>query len=161
MKIEPISLQPTTYHSEDGKQSIVMNANLTLDGLAVKINEIIRHTNGLYASIEALSHSIPPKGPTSPTPEEMGYIKLDEDSLRKFNGQEDSTVKHFRVAIESIKAIAFHNAASPDDSLRLDPQSVARGKFGNTIGVRQLAQRALDELTEALNTIHITQGGLK
>lgn len=84
MKIEPISLQPTTYRSEDGKQTIVMNANLTLDGLALKINEIIQHVNGVEASVEALSHSIPPKAPTCQQPEELGYIKLDEDSLKRF-----------------------------------------------------------------------------
>lgn len=53
--------------------------------LAEKLNEVIRAFNGLYDAVEALSHSIPAKAPTSPTPEEMGYIKLDEDSLRRFH----------------------------------------------------------------------------
>ena len=84
-KIEQIQCEPKTYRSEDGKDMFVMNAALSMDGLAAKLNEVIRGFNGLYDAVEALSHSIPPKAPTSPTPEEMGYIKLDEDSLRRFH----------------------------------------------------------------------------
>lgn len=179
MKIEPISLQPTTYHSEDGKQSIVMNANLTLDGLAAKINEIIRHTNGLHATVEALSHSIPPKAPTSPTPEELGYIKLDEDSLRKFmespEGQEigrkykqivvertktDATVSEIAKAEQRFqetmnhfgKAIQLLRAIASGEAPEGQPdlRKDPRYTSGGYSNVSLLAQVAMDELEKAL-----------
>lgn len=47
--------------------------------------DMVDKINELVDAVEALSHSIPAKAPTCSTPEEMGYIKLDEDSLRKFH----------------------------------------------------------------------------
>lgn len=175
-KIELINCEPKTYRSEDGKDMVVMNANLTLDGLAVKINEIIRHVNGVEASVEALSHSIPPKTIVG-RPEEMGYIKLDEDSLRRFHespeGQElgrrynqivrdrtETSISeilqrenrfqemriHFGKAIQMLKAIASGEAPDGHPDCRKDP----RFTTGGISGVRLLAQVAMDELETAL-----------
>lgn len=142
-----------------------------------KLNEVIRHVNGLEVSVEALSHSIPPKGPTSPTPEEMGYIKLDEESLRRFHespeGKElgrrynqivmdrtDTTISeiakreqrfqemmsHFGKAIQMLTAIADGEESPTQHEMRRDPR--CDGKCW--LGVRFMAQNALEELTEAL-----------
>lgn len=72
-KIEEIEMG--TYANQD-----IMTRSVNL---WAKQNELIRAFNGLYDAVEALSHSIPPKTIVR-RPEEMGYIKLDEDSLRKF-----------------------------------------------------------------------------
>lgn len=152
MRIEPISLQPTTYRSEDGKQSIVMNANLTLDGLAAKINEIIRHTNGLHATVEALSNSIPPKAPTSPTPEEMGYIKLDKDSLRRFHeskeGQELGR-RYNKIVTDRIKldpTITAEELAEDRAKLQMQVENYNREK-----GMEHLMKKVWDKKIKYIN----------
>ena len=73
-KIEEIEMG--TYANQD-----IMTRSVNL---WVKQNELIRAFNGLCDAVEALSHSIPPKAPTCQQPEELGYIKLDEDSLKRF-----------------------------------------------------------------------------
>lgn len=145
--------------------------------LAEKLNEVIRGFNGLYDAVEALSHSIPPKAPTSPTPEEMGYIKLDEDSLRRFHespeGQElgrrynqivrdrtESSISEIlqrenrfqEMRIHFGKAIQMLKAIASGEAPDGHPDCRKDPRFttGGISGVRLLAQVAMDELETAL-----------
>ena len=167
MKIEEIEMG--TYANQD-----IMTRSVNL---WAKQNELIRAFNGLYDAVEALSHSIPPKAPTSPTPEEMGYIKLDEDSLRRFHespeGQElarryNQIVKdRTETSISEIlqrenrfqemrihfgKAIQMLKAIASGEAPDGHPDCRKDPRFttGGISGVRLLAQVAMDELETAL-----------
>lgn len=169
MKIEEIEMG--TYANQD-----IMTRSVNL---WAKQNELIRAFNGLYDAVEALSHSIPPKAPTSPTPEEMGYIKLDEDSLRRFHespeGQEigrkykqivaertktDATVSEIAKAEQRFqemmnhfgKAIQLLRAIAHGEAPEGQPdlRKDPRYTFGGYSNVSLLAQVAMDELEKAL-----------
>ena len=145
MKIELINCTPKTYRSEDGKDMVVMNAALTMDVLAAKLNEVIRHVNGLEVSVEALSHSIPPKQPE---------ISISEIIQREDRFQEMRI--HFGKAIQMLKAIASGEAPDGHPDCRKDP----RFTTGGISGVRLLAEIAMDELEKALggaNALHQPQ----
>lgn len=144
--------------------------------LAEKLNEVIRGFNGLYDAVEALSHSIPPKTIVS-RPEEMGYIKLDEDSLRRFHespeGQElarkynqivrdrtETSISEIlqrenrfqEMRIHFGKAIQMLKAIASGEAPDGHPDCRKDPRFttGGISGVRLLAQVAMDELETAL-----------
>lgn len=135
MKIELINCIPKTYRSEDGKDMVVMNAALSMDVLAAKLNEVIRHVNGLEASVEALSHSIPAKHP-----------EIDiSDIIQREERFQDMRI-HFGKAIQMLKAIAHGEAPEGHPDCRKDPRFISGG-YSN---VSLLAQVAIDELEKAL-----------